>query len=322
MDVLGILRSQFTTLPYPEEDCTDRTVIVTGANTGLGLEAAKHFVRLGAAKVIVACRNIAKGEDAKIKIEEATQRPGVVEVWQLDLASFASVKEFAARAVQLDRLDILVNNASVLTPRREIVEGHELQITVNVISTLLLSVLLLPALRRTASQLNITPHIVIVSSDGAYMAAFKERNSEHILHALDENPSVMDRYTTSKLLQLMVLRRLAAAIDASGKGHVLVNGLNPGFCKTELFRQYGFPLNIAVWAFSALLARQPEMGSRTLLSAAVAGEETHGQWMSDCKVAKWPQYMTGEEGEKLTEKVWEELLEVVEEIEPGVTKNI
>lgn len=128
-------------------------------------------MQLNAAKVILACRSLDKAVKAKQDIEESTKRTGVVDVWQLDLASFDSVKEFAARVSGLERLDIVINNASVLTTTWEISENHELQLTVNVISTVLLSLLLLPFLRRTGLQFNITPHLVIVSSDGAFLVS-------------------------------------------------------------------------------------------------------------------------------------------------------
>lgn len=138
---------------------------------GLGLEAARHFVRLNASKVILACRSVDKGEAAREDIEATTQRPGVAEVWQLDLTSFDSVKEFAARAAKLDRLDVLINNAAVSTLKWQIADGHELMTTVNVLSPLLLTVMLLPTLRRSGGKFNTTPHVVIVSSDGAFMVS-------------------------------------------------------------------------------------------------------------------------------------------------------
>lgn len=64
----------------------------TGANIGLGKEAARHFVQLNAAKVIIACRSVEKGENAKQDIESTTGRKGVVDVWQLDLQSYDSVR--------------------------------------------------------------------------------------------------------------------------------------------------------------------------------------------------------------------------------------
>jgi retinol dehydrogenase-12 len=145
---------------------------VTGANCGLGLEAARHFVRLNASKVILACRSVQKGELAKTDIERTTDRKGVIEVWQVDLASFASVREFCARArAALERLDIVIENAGIATGKFEQFEGYESTITVNVISTFLMAFILLPKLRESASKFNITPHLTIVSSDAHQMFA-------------------------------------------------------------------------------------------------------------------------------------------------------
>ncbi len=161
--------SQFARLPYPEGDFKDQTVIVTGANCGLGLEAARHFVRLNASKVILGCRSIQKGEFAKADIEKTTERENVVEVWQVDLTSFASVRAFCARARALDRLDIVIENAGIATGKFEQFEGYESTITINVISTFLMALMLLPKLRESATKFNITPHLTIVSSDAHQM---------------------------------------------------------------------------------------------------------------------------------------------------------
>ncbi|KJZ75567.1 hypothetical protein HIM_05030 [Hirsutella minnesotensis 3608] len=355
---------QFSNLPYPNEDCTGRTVIVTGANVGKfpgshtskrRSRAARHFVRLNAGKVILACRSVDKGEAAVRDIEasDPSGRRGVVDAWQLDLSSFDSVRAFAARAAALDRLDALVNNASVLTVAWATAEDHELMVTVNVLSTFLLTVMLLPALRRTAAKFNIMPHVVIVSSDGAFLVrpppfprrsstvnsdtrhqklmlasfataqtSFPEKKADHILNRLKVNQNYTERYNTTKLLQLMLMRRLAAAIDASQKGRVVVNSLNPGFCNTQLFRSVPFPFNLFFAPALALVARSPEMGSRTLMTAAFAGEDTHGQWMANCKPHGWPAAMTGDEADRVMDKLWDELTETLEGIEPGVMNNI
>lgn len=154
--------------PSPDQQ-HDNCHLTLPFSAGLGLEAARHFVRLNAAKVIIGCRNVDKGAAALADIEHSTQRVGVVDAWHLDLCSFQSVKDFAARAAELDRLDGLVNNASILVMGHELQEGHEIMVTVNVISTLLLTLLLLPKLRRTAAKFNITPHVTIVSSLGAFL---------------------------------------------------------------------------------------------------------------------------------------------------------
>ncbi|UNI19113.1 hypothetical protein JDV02_005329 [Purpureocillium takamizusanense] len=328
MSILGWVQGQWSTLPYPDEDCSGRTIIITGGNSGLGLEAARHFVRLNAAKVVLACRSVERGEAARRDIVEASSEGRahgtVVEVWQLDLSSFDSVRAFAARASsQLPRLDVLLNSASILVHDFALVEGHETMMTVNIVSTFLLTVLLLPALRRTATRFNVTPHVTIVSSDGAFLAFFPERKADHVFNTLKLNKNFMERYNTTKLLQLMLMRRLAAAVDASGKGHyVIVNALNPGLCRTQLFRRSFWPLSWGVWLAFAVFGREPEMGARTLLAAACSGDDMHGRWMTDCRPQVWPGRMCGDEGERLAAKVWGELEEILEGIEPGVMDNV
>lgn len=94
------LYAQFLTMPLPKGPFTDQIVIVTGSNSGIGLEAARHYVRLDAKKVILAVRNMESGNAAKKSIEESTQRLDVVEVWNLDMSRSASVREFSQRVTR------------------------------------------------------------------------------------------------------------------------------------------------------------------------------------------------------------------------------
>lgn len=152
-------------MPYSATDFTGQTIIVTGSNVGLGLEAARHFVRLGASKVILACRSQEKGESAKQGIEESTKTSGVLEVWQVDLGSHESVKQFCNKATRLDRLDAVVENAGIATSYYTELEGMESTVTVNVTSTFLMALLLMPKLRADAMKYNTTPRLVIVASE-------------------------------------------------------------------------------------------------------------------------------------------------------------
>lgn len=108
-----IYRQFFVTPQYPTKSCEGKTIIVTGANVGLGYEAAKHFVRLGAEKVILGCRSLEKAKQAAESIEREESRSGVVEVWELDLANYESVKKFAKRVDGLKRIDAIVENAGM-----------------------------------------------------------------------------------------------------------------------------------------------------------------------------------------------------------------
>jgi NAD(P)-dependent dehydrogenase (short-subunit alcohol dehydrogenase family) len=288
------------------ETCSGGTYIVTGANVGLGFEAAKHLVALGAAKVIMGVRNVSAGEKAKAEIEAETGKTNVAEVWVLDLASYDSVKAFATKAItELDRIDALIENAAVAINERALAEGHLLSVTVNVLSTFLLGVLLLPKMSESAKQFGILPHIAIVSSGAGFDVkdAWNKIKDDPLVKMDDEEMTVLltyvayncfrpsirsnsvSRYPLTKLMEIFAVRYLATLIPPSRTG-VVVNVLSPGLCKTELSRN-------APAAFRSHLADQHEKfgrtaedGSRTLLHAAVAGKESHGAYLSSCEIAE------------------------------------
>lgn len=195
----------FVTPHYPTHDFTGQTIIVTGSNTGLGLDAARHFARLNCAKLILAVRTVSKGEKAKESILATTKRTSdCIEVWELDLSKTWSVKAFATRAKQLHRLDVLVENAGVLPPTTftATAEGNEMGLQTNVISPFLLALLLLPKLRETAAKFKSVPHLVVVTSEMHHVAAFKEKEKDDIYTELNSEKAYAevggDRYVTSQ----------------------------------------------------------------------------------------------------------------------------
>lgn len=307
----------FVTPAYPSQPFTDQTVIVTGSNTGLGKEAARHFARLDAAKVILAVRNTKAGEEAKADIESTTQcGPDTIEVWWLDLADYASVKAFAARASkELDRIDVLCENAGIMTVRKRMAEGHESTITVNVISTFLLALLMLPKLKDTARKLNRQTTLSIVTSETHLWTTFPDQQAGSIFDALNESENLSERYPVSKLLEILAVRQLAPQLRSSG---VTLNLVNPGFCHSDIGRETG----LLHWLLKAVLARTTEIGSRTLVAAGAVGKESHGQYMTDglvCDEASSP-FVRSEAGAEVGRRVWKELSEILEDIQPGVTK--
>lgn len=182
--------------PYPNTDFSGKTVIVTGTNTGLGKEAVRHFVRLNAKKVIGVVRSIARGEAAKAEIEAETGRQGVVDLMECDLSSYASVKAFAANVATQDRVDAVVLNAGIATEKFEVFEDNESTITVNVVSTTLLILLLLPTLRSFAAKWDIVPVISVVGSGVHIYTKFSERKTANSLATLNnpETAVMTDRY--------------------------------------------------------------------------------------------------------------------------------
>jgi retinol dehydrogenase-12 len=101
-----LVKDQYKHLPIvlTPQDYQGATYIVTGANTGLGLECAKHLVELSSKRVILGVRTLGKGEKAKAEIEAETGHRGVAEIWHLDLTPYDSVKEFAKKVQGLDGL--------------------------------------------------------------------------------------------------------------------------------------------------------------------------------------------------------------------------
>lgn len=314
----------FVTPPYPTQSFKDQVIIVTGANVGLGLEAARHFVRLDAAKVIIACRSIEKGEAAKKDIEETTKRVGVVDVWQLDLSSYGSVKAFGKRIESLPRLDVLLENAGVNVQSWRLTEGHEESITVNVISTFLLALLALPKLKATAKKFTVHPHLTIVSSEVHVMAGFDERKdtSKPIFEVLkDEQSRTTEKYQLSKLLEVLIVREMTET-SAKAPYPVIINMLNPGLCRTALTREFKFGFGMGVPILMTIAgARTTEVGGRTLVNAAGFEEESHGKYLSDSKMEEVSDWVRSDEGKEMQVKVWTELQDILEKIQPGVTKN-
>ncbi|KAK7991018.1 Protein dhs-3 [Apiospora arundinis] len=323
-------------LPIPTHSFAGQTIIITGANTGLGLEAARYFVRLDAAKVILGVRSQAKGQQAVEDIKNSPTAGGVrlpntaLEVWEVDLASAKSVEAFAARArTELDRLDVVVCNAGVYAfGGFELVDGNERTITVNVVNTFLMAMLLLPMLRDTATKYNKEPVLTFTGSFIHFLTSFPERSGgkdRRILRDLaDEKQARMqDRYRVSKMIQLLLVRELANALSASSKpGKIITSTVNPGFVNTGLMNEAPARMQVVVAGLKRMTARTPEEGARTMVHAAAGGMDTHGQYLSECKVSEPSAFVRSEEGIEVGKQLWEELGTILEEKHPTVMRNI
>lgn len=319
--IAKVLYSQlFVTPPPPHFDCSGMTFIITGGNGGLGKEAARRFVRSGATKVIIACRSVDKGETAKEDIESSTQRSGVVEVWPLDLQNYDSIKSFAARVGELNRVDVLLENAGINTQKFSLAEGSESCITVNVISVFLLALLVLPHLQAMSQRHNITPTITIVSSEVHGFTSFPERKAPHILEGLNDEKTarMVDRYNVSKLLGVLACREIVQNHPVK-QLKVTLDLVNPGLCQSGLMREMD---SAFVRAFQRIVGRTAEVGSRTLVHASMQGPQWHGQYFSDGHPAKFEGIVRSKECAPIQTKVWTELAAKLEEIEPGCTKGL
>ncbi|XDG05858.1 hypothetical protein ABKA04_005473 [Annulohypoxylon sp. FPYF3050] len=293
-------------------DLSSKTAIVTGSNTGIGLESARQLLDLGISRLILAVRNQSKGEAAKKELltgKDASKH--VVEVWSLDLSSYESITAFAERAKGLDRLDILVNNAGVskMTYERNKNTGHEETIQVNYLSLALITILFLPILKEKNSPER-PGRIVLVNSDVAAWPKFKERDSVPLIPTLDKESTfkIQETYYTSKLLCQFFLSELGKRVPPTV---AIVNGPNPGLCKTTLFREFdGSVAGFVFGIFQGIFARTTSEGARGIIDAAVKhGQESHGQYLEDGKVQPFAPLVYKPDGVRIAEQLWKETIE-------------
>ena len=201
-----------------------KTVILTGANTGIGKQTTLELARRGA-HVVMACRDTAKGEAARAEVSAAAPGKGRLEVRELDLSSFDSVRAFADKAnADLARIDVLINNAGVfpqkLTKTRD---GFEAQIGVNHLGHFLLTNLLLDKLEASAPSRIIHLTSMLHKNGGIDFESFR-----------GEKPyKASDAYNQSKLANILFSNELARRLEGTG---VTSNSVHPGAISTEITR--------------------------------------------------------------------------------------
>lgn len=278
-------KDQLTELPIvaTRERCHGGTYIVTGANQGLGYEAAKHLVDATAAKVILAVRSQGKGDEAVTRIEADTGVKDVAEVWLLDMGSYASIKAFAKKVEGLDRLDAIIENAGIALSEWSLSDGLETTTIVNITGTMLLAGLLMPKLEYGAQKFGITPQLCIVGSQVAFTVpgALEKMNGNVITWMNNKENGMEGRYAVSKLVLYYAFREFSKRKPVSSTG-VAMTYVNPGLCVTDLNRQTEEKERAEIDAMKAKLGRTPEQGSRTLLHGALGGKDTHGKYLSEC----------------------------------------
>lgn len=277
---------QLLVTPKPPPSTTDlngQTAIISGSNTGLGLEAARQLLELGLSHLILAVRDDTKGHAAKAQLSQTTKnKSSSIEVWQLDMSSYDSIQSFAKQCSTLPRIDFIILNAGVQNYEyKTSTYNNELTVQVNYLSTCLLTILLLPIL---AKQDNNT-HLTVVGSDTAEMTPFNEQKKANILSALNSPKkfSGFEKYSTTKLVLLLFIRELVEHYKFPANNKVILNVVNPGLCAgSELQRDAPGMLGTIVGGMKAALGRTAEVGARTYVDAAVVkGPESHGMFVGD-----------------------------------------
>ncbi|KAJ5546658.1 short-chain dehydrogenase/reductase [Penicillium frequentans] len=324
MSVLSFLHSQlFVTPPVPTYDFGGQTIIITGGNRGIGFEAARHLLKLNAKRVILAVRAVQRGQDAAEELEKSTGRSGSIQVEELDMASHESVKAFATRMEKVDRLDAVLLNAGMYIHEFYLADGYESHLTVNVINTVFLAFLLLPTLRSSADKHRSQSRISFVSSDRHVMFSLPEWKEEKPFEFLsdEKRAKMQERYMISKLMLILLVREMAAHVKDSD---VIINTFTPGYCESGLIDDIKGVARVVLDLAKKATARTTEVGGRTLVAAIVPWPESHGKYLNDSLIddSALSPFVRSEEGSQAQQKIWKDLLEILEQREPAVRSLI
>ncbi|KAH8698920.1 hypothetical protein BGW36DRAFT_396553 [Talaromyces proteolyticus] len=285
----------FTPAEVRDVSLQGKTAIVTGSNTGVGFETSRQLLDLGVSKLILAVRNEDKGKAAMAKLISSTARKDLsedtIEVWNLDLAIYASVVAFAKRTKSLDRLDIVVLNGGIAPAKRvfNIQTGHDEMIQVNYLSTALLAILILPIIKEKRANQEHPSRITLVSSEPG-------------------NIDMLDRMFVSKLLGQFFLTELARIVPVSV---AVINAASPGTVHDSDFnREHDKTFSGAIAKkIMRRIGSTSAVGACMITDAAVQhGEETHGQFLSFQKVVPMAPILYTEEGKSISKRLWKETM--------------
>jgi NAD(P)-dependent dehydrogenase (short-subunit alcohol dehydrogenase family) len=281
--------------------------VVTGSNIGLGQADARELARAGA-KVVMAVRNVAKGESAASGIRSEVPEADVT-VSQLDLADLASVREFAERFQgQQDRLDLLINNAGVMAPpRRTTVDGFESQFGTNHLGHFALTGLLLGQLLNAPE-----PRVVTVSSPGHRIGTIKFDDLQR-----ERGYNNWLAYGQSKLANLMFAFELNHRAVQAGTA-LKSYASHPGYSATNL--QFAGPAHwyerVGGAIGNRLIAQSADMGALPTLYAATVPDLPGGSFVGPdgfLEQRGHPHLVTAA-GKAYDQENWRRLWEVSEEL--------
>ncbi|MFB6297570.1 MAG: oxidoreductase [Salinirussus sp.] len=255
-------------------DCTGRTVVVTGANSGLGAAATELLARRGAT-VVMACRSTDRGERAAEEIRGRV--PGAdLDVRACDLADLSAVAAFADGVLaDYDGIDVLCNNAGVMAvPRSETADGFETQFGVNHLGHFALTGHLLERLVATPGETR-----VVTQSSGAHEMG--EIDFEDLQGTAGYGK--WEAYSQSKLANLLFAYELQRRLDRAGIGDTISAACHPGYAATNLQyrgpRESGSRLRYALMRVAnAVLGQSAEQGALPMLYAATAPEVDGGDY--------------------------------------------
>lgn len=266
-----------------------RTAVITGGNTGIGLECGRLMLAQGLSHLVIASRSKARGETAAASLRKAHPE-AKIEVWQLDMDSYDSIKTFARDCTKLERLDSVILGAGIMNVTLEVnaSTGFEEMVQVNYLSQALLGLLLLPTMK-AKKRPDSTPHMSLVASGAAMIAEFVERNEDPLMPAFKKTEGwsstvAKKRYDDTKGMVLMLTHKLSTLVNAKD---AIVNVVDPTFTPgTGFFRDVPVVIRALTWPINKLIGTSVNnAGWRYFDGAAVRGQESHGSLISDWEIS-------------------------------------
>lgn len=258
----------------------EKTILITGANEGIGLATAKRLAEKGC-RLILACRDERKGMNAAGAIAKKTgnQQSLVIPMDLADLSSVASAAEFIL--TEHPKLDVLINNAGVFSNKLQFTkEGYELQFGVNHLGHFLLTNLLMPALQCPLEG----GRIINISSAAHFHGKLDFDN--FCGEKGEKNYDGMRAYAQSKLANVLFTQELSRRFA----GEVTANSLHPGVVATRLANKHSNVFVSTIWNLYKPFARKPNKGADTSVYLAISPEvrEVSGRYFDQCQCVKRP----------------------------------
>ncbi len=278
----------------------DKICMITGANTGIGKETARILAQQGA-RIIMVCRNLEKGKEARQDLIESTKNP-YIDLMICDLADLQAVRQLADYVqLKYSQLHVLINNAGVFQMKRSTtVNGFESTFGVNYLAHFHLTKLLLPLMKKSTPA-----RIINLGSDIHKFFKIKMKNLQ-----LEKFYNGQQAYSNSKSAMILFTYKLARNIEGEG---ITVNAVHPGHVKTQMTTK-GFS-KIFLKIFEKISHQlTPEQGAETPAYLAWSDElqGLTGKYFSKCKPIDSGKFTYGQ---KIQEDLWKYSEELIKSVE-------
>lgn len=261
---------------HSDASMAGKTIVITGATSGIGKETAKELARRGG-RLVLAVRSVERGETTAGEILRETPHAQVM-IKECDLSSLKSVRSFAEDILTSgERIDVLILNAGMVPPPGKYLtqDSLELQFASNHLGHFLMTNLLLPRLRQSAPS-----RIILVSSLLHVYGSIDFDN----LSFEKETPDPFYTYCKSKLANLLMAKELSRRLHGTG---VTANALHPGLVRTEINRQTPWYIKHLMQPISYFWAKSAIEGAQTSIFLAVDPKLSNvsGKYFADCREA-------------------------------------